>query len=389
MFGLNNEQRNKFWTKKFDKAFRLQDISILLQFINKRTRLRPFFDDFYNYTFTETSVELGDNEQFPINKAKIISDIITLEAQKNAHIQVHHSALGNLFIEKERLAESIKLTPEDKDIISGGVRGFDPFDQADWVKIVKNNWITAPETREPSGVCTLSFDKKKRAIFLDTPPSIIKAYGTKPRAISILDSENNSIIFAFQQENFNKEFDFAAWSVLPFEVVADKKTLCIFKTEKNQIKQYQNANKFESMRTNPKWKVDGDRFFIIDISKSETKTEYLDPYVDWCAFVREDSDAVILLRSCYGDKTENNQFRIFSAKKYYGGSRYIEAEFIAPKVGAGEKSTLIYRLDFISLNDLEMKAFDKNTIDDKIVELGDIIDKRISKIKNQYKNYFL
>ncbi len=382
----NNQDRNKIWTKKFDEAFQSKDGKEFLKFVNEKTRLKPLFDPIEEADIIETKVLNNfENADFPVEKAVLTAisknNNINVTAVKNGHIQINATYSGDLFITREDLDKEKNIDTINKDIIADGARGFDPFDQEDWEKVIGKKWPTAENTRDNNGVAKISVDKNgKKALFLDTKDSITDSYGTKPRAITILDSENDSVILAFQQENQNPDIKFAAWSILPFKIRDGKKTLTIFPADKKIVKNFKNKadETFRDIRLNPKININDDKFFVMDVSKPSNKTEYIDPYADWCVFATEGDETICLVRSCYKDRTDNKQFKIFSGQEDLGGTKYTELEFIGPKVSKGQKSTLVYRIDFISLKKLNIEPLTAENMDENIKKIGETIGQKIN-----------
>jgi hypothetical protein len=379
-----NQVRNILWTENFDKAFELQDCREFLQFINDQTRLKPLFDatshnDIIDYKKEKNS----ENKEFPTQKITIHANTkpsnLSIIVDKSAHVQIKNSYLGNLFISRNELRYNCKMDSINRDIIADGARGFDPFDQEDWPKVIGAQWPTAQNTRDPKGVAKLIIDKSKKAVLLDTNDEITSSYGTKPRAMAILDNENDSVILAFQQENKHPNIDFAAWSILPFKIREGKKTFAVFPSDKKTIESFQDETDetMDEIRNSEQWDVDKGKFFVVDVSKPSSKTEYLDPYADWCIFATQDEDTICLARSCYKDKSKNKQFKVFSGQADLGGTKYVELEFIAPKVQQGEKSTLVYRIDFIPLKKIGIDSLSAENIDENMPKLGEIIDQKI------------
>lgn len=374
----NNEDRNKIWTKKFDETFESKDCRGFLKFINEKTRLAPLFDPTIEEDIIQSKLNNNfENTDFPVEKASLTAvskfNNINVTADKSGHIQINNSYSGNLFITREELDKEKNMDSVSKDIIADGARGFDPFDQEDWGKAIGHKWPTAENTRDPKGVAKLSIDNSNKAIFLDTNNSIADSYGTKPRAVTILDSENDSVVLAFQQENQNPDINFAAWSILPFKIRENKKTLTIFPADKKSIKT------FSKLKENAQMNLNSGKFFVIDVSKPSQKTEYIDPYADWCIFATQDDDTICLVRSCYKDNTDDKQFKIFSGHEDLGGTKYTELEFIAPKVSKGQKSTLVYRIDFIPVKKLGIESLTAENMDKNIKKIGEVVEQKINK----------
>lgn len=406
MLGSDNQDKNKIWTKKFDEAFENNDAKEFLNFINQKTKLKPIFTAsnndlteilnpknilspiigslIENDTLQSEIVKEINSKDFPIQnitlKTQNEADNISITANKTGHIQINNSSLGNLFIERSSFENSNNMQESDKDIIADGARGFDPFDQEDWTKVIGRKWPTAENTRDPKGVANLSVDDSNKAIFLTTKDSITSSYGTKPRAMAVLDKENNSVILAFQQENKNPDIDFAAWSILPFKIREGKKTVAIFPADKRTVQNYKNPenDELDEIRKSNQWGIDENKFFVVDVSKPSTKTEYADPYADWCLFATQDEDIACLVRSCYKDNTDSKQFKVFSGQEDLGGTKYFELEFIAPKVSKNHKSTLVYRIEFISLKKLGFDSLNEDNMDSQIKEIGKTIENKIN-----------
>jgi len=188
----------------------------------------------------------------------------------------------------------------------------------------------------------------------------------------------------FQQENQNPSINFAAWSILPFKIRENKKTIAIFPADKKTIQKYQDKKNeaLQEIRQSSQWNIDDNKFFVVDVSKPSEKTEYIDPYVDWSVFASQDDDTICLVRSCYKDSTDSKQFKVFSGKENSGGTKYVELEFIAPKISQNQKSTLVYRIDFIPLKKLGINSLDENNIDTSIKKIGEIIEQKIDFNRN-------
>lgn len=380
----NNQEKNKIWTQKFDEAFETNDGNTFLKFVNERTRLKPLFSPtLISYT---SKIEISndpENKKFPTKeiilgtRTKPGNTIIT--ADKTGHIQIDHSRLGHLFVDIAELENTTNMNPTDKSIIAKGLRGFDPFDQEDWPKAIGRKWPTAENTRDSNGVAKLSLDKSKKAVLLDTYPEITSSYGTKPRAMAVLDGKNDSVIVAFQQENQNPDIEFAAWSILPFKIKEGKKTVAIFPADPKSVQAFKDEQNdiFREIRQSTQWNINN-KFFTVNLSEPSKKTEYIDPYADWCVFATQDDDTICLLRSCYKDDSGNKQFKVFSGGKELGGTKYAEVEFIAPKVPKGQKSTLVYRMDFIPIKKLGIKSLTAENMDEEMKKIGEKIENKIT-----------
>lgn len=384
MLELDNQDGNKILTEKFDAAFENNAAEEFLKFINNKNRLKPIFNKTSHDNIIQSEIkEDSKNKIFPIQNISIKSNNISITATKMGHIQIHTSSLGNLFIEKNELEKMSSMQDSDKNTIAGGARGFDPFDQKDWPKVIGRKWPTAENTRDPKGVAKLSLSNDKKAILLDTDESITSSYGTKPRAMVITDIENDSVVLAFQQENKNPDIDFAAWSILPFKIKDDKKTIAIFPVDKKTIQNCKDPenDEFKRFRRSDQWEIDANNFLLIEVSKPSAKTEYIDTYTDWCLFLAQGEDTACLVRSCYKDNTENKQFKLFSGQEDRGGTKYFEMEFIAPKVKKGEKSTLVYRIESFSLKKLGFEACDDKFFNSQIKKIGKFIENKIEHIR--------
>lgn len=388
----NNQEKNKIWTQKFDEVFESEDGNAFLKFVNEKTRLKPLFSPTL-ITYT-SKIEIShdpNNKKFPTKeitlgtKTKPGNTIIV--ADRTGHIQIDHSRLGHLFIDTAELESTTKMSTVDKSIIAKGLRGFDPFDQDDWPKAIGRKWPTAENTRDVNGVAKLSIDKSKKAVLLDTYPEIASSYGTKPRAIAVLDGKNDSVIVAFQQENQNPNIDFAAWSILPFKIKEGKKTLAIFPADPKSTEAYKDEQNdvFRKIRKSTQWNIDN-KFFTVNLSNPSEQTEYIDPYADWCVFATQDDDTICLLRSCYKDDTGGKQFKVFSGEKDLGGTKYAEVEFIAPKVPKNQKSTLVYRIDFIPLKKLGIESLTAENMDEEMKKIGERIETRIAQTISPEEN---
>lgn len=390
-----NVYQNQIWSQMFDTAFQTGNVSQLLNYINSQSKLRPLFPATTVCDLRQTSyVKDPDNKDFPIVSSTIKAQSkphdLSVTATKSGHIQIDHDYFGKLFIERNELDKI--MDDVNKDIIADGARGFDPFDQDDWNKVIGRNWPTAEDTRAKEGVSNVYFDQSGLGILLDTPLTVGKSYQTRPKGLTILDSENNSVIIGFQQENQNPSVDFGAWSILPFRIRDNKKTMAIFPIESRTIDQYQTAGSENilEMQKSGQWQVDNkNKFFIVDASKPSPKSEYIDPDADWCILGAEGDDKVYLVRSCFKDNSDSKQFKAFSGSEKGGGTKYVELEFIAPKVKKNSKSTLIYRLDFISLSQMGLPALTKENMDTVLKQSASDINNRMDMVRKQSESCFI
>ncbi|MGD9581313.1 MAG: hypothetical protein AB7V50_08060 [Vampirovibrionia bacterium] len=387
-----NQTANIVWSSKFDEAFKEQNTEKMLSYINNHSVLKPLFPATTNNDLRQkfyTYDEMG--KEYPISALEMVAHTkphdIKVTARRSGHVQIESEYLGKLFVNRTDLMDT-DLDNVSKRIIEGGARGFDPFDQDDWPKVIGRVWPPADETIDSNGVTHLSYDKSGQSILMNTSPKIGQSYQTHPQGLTILDSENNSIIMAFQQENHNPSVDFGAWSILPFRIRPGKRTIAIFPIENRSSERYADnkGTDVKEMHESSQWNLEkNSNFFIVDASKPSNKSEYIDPDADWCMFATEGDDTVCLIRSCYKDKTDDKQFKVFSGKESTGGTKYIELEFIAPKVKAGQKSTLVYRIDFISLKKMQLPNLTKDNLNDTMKQAALLIDKKIDYLRNSSK----
>jgi hypothetical protein len=376
-----NQNLNEFWTRQVDDVFKNKDASAFLDHINTASNLKPLFRNVMDKKTIEKSTENNDcGGIFAVDALNLTTgqNGIKVKASKSSHLQVINEQTGKLFVEKSDL-DGTKLDSTGKSIIAGGVRWLDPFDQADWQTVLGRQWPPADETRAKDGVANLSFDKSGKGILLETPDSVGQSYKTHPRALTILDSGNNSVIFAFQQENNNSEIDFGAWSIFPFKIKEGKETRVVFPVEKGTADKYLSKhNDFSEINESGQWHLDeSKRFFTVNTSKPSPKSEHIGSDTNWCLFATEGDSHISLVRSVYKENTGEKQFKIYSGDESGGGTKYAELEFIAPKVKAKNKSTLVCRLDFIPLEKLGITELTKENIDEAVKQTAEFLNKDI------------
>lgn len=388
-FLRDNKRCNNLWSSFVDMVFKNGDTNFFLNYVNNKSVLKPLFPATGAGKVQNLSRANIDASEFPLESATLRSVMgnLAVTVDKSGHIQIKNPDLGgNLFVERTDLDKVKGMDEVGKDIIANGVRGFDPHSQDDWHKTpMGTGWPTSPDTRAKEGVAKLSFDKSKRAIIMDTPETVGEGYETHPRAFTILDDKNNSVVFAFQQENHSHQADFGAWSVLPFKFRPGKKTLTIFPIEERTVQRFENklGDDMKELHASGQWDIDASkRFLTVDASKPCPKSEYMDPDADWSIIATEGDEHICLLRSCYKDSTPEKQFKVYSGDQDNGGMHYIENEFIGPRVPKGKKSTLVYRADFVSLNELGLPKLTKDNMSDVLKEAAAMVQERIDKIKN-------
>lgn len=381
--GKNNYYINSVMTKLFDNAFATGDTSAFLAAVNN-SKLKPIFDNNTNIAYSTSFVPNNDSIRFPINSATVTSGDLSFTVNKSGHTQIYYGPNGeHLFLKVTDLSASVTMDAVGKSIIAGGgggMRCFDPFDQNDWPVA----WPTAEETRAPEGVANLTFDNSKKGVFINTPPLVGQTYKTHPRALVL--NEGNSIIFACQQEVYNSKTKFGAWSILPFRIKEGKKAVAVFPINEESIQKFKdsNAEEFNEIRKSGQWSIfDNNKknFFMVDASKPSTKSDLLSSATDWGVFGTEGDDFVWVIRSCFEDNESEKMFKIYSECEAGGGTKYTELEFIAPRVKAGEKSTLVYRLDKVSLKEMGLPTLTKENMD-KILKLAaSIIEDKIALLR--------
>ena len=245
---------------------------------------------------------------------------------------------------------------EIRDIIFGG-RSLDPYPQKSWndKEIINSNW---PDLKTTLGPVNLDFNKSgiTRSIFINPVNSEVgSVYGVIPKGIIALNSDS-SVVMAFQVENVCKKNDpstgkpytWAPWTIIPLKV-----------SEKGTAN-----NPTELVAFPGKLKQPGDKKWS-EININKTNFVVLNPYVfgttepektfysdtNWAIMARKGSDKIILMRTMHN---HTDQFQV-----YNGQPEYVELEATGPLVNPGEKSTVITRLDFIKLSELNGISFKK------------------------------
>lgn len=350
----NNSHRNTFWSNVFDMIFARQSVRAFLRRLNN-TRLQPLFR--------------------PRRR-----DSLKVSPNDFAHLQIESDSMGPLFVDRRTLADA-GFDETGQDIIADGIRGYDPHDQADWDPIMGRQWPPADDTRVKGRVA--KFIHKDNAVFVDPYPGVGATYKTRPRAFSIVDRENNSVIVAFQQENLNPDFSLAAWMVAPFRIPAGKRAMAVFPVSKRTANRFNDLSNpsLQDLRDAGQCALDrSKRFMMVDASKPSGTSAHMDSDADWAIFATE-GDRICLMRSAYKDPSSETQFKFYSGSQNNGGPQYIELEFMAPKVPYGQKSTAFCRMDFISLRDLGLPSLTKGNMDWVLQQASAIIEGKISRLR--------
>lgn len=343
---VNMENLNKNISNVFDEAFVNMNTDNLSALVDKL--LPPIQEN-------KTSINAKlDNS----------SKIATLQG-KDVSITVNDRSRFHIFLDGERLTLDDTDVPETRwsnwknedrsigeirDIIFGG-RSLDPYPQLSWndKEIINSNW---PDLKTTLGPVKLDFNSSgnSKAIFVKPNSSQIGAtYGIIPRG-TIMINQDSSITMAFQIENTCKTIDnktgkpyiWAPWTILPLKL-----------SEKGAANNPDELVAFPgklSQKAGKKWskvKIDNTDFVILNPyvfdTKEAEKTFY--PDTNWSVIARKGSDKVILMRTVYN---HTDQFQV-----YNGQPEYVELEATAPLVPPGGKSTVITKLDFISLSKLD------------------------------------
>lgn len=313
----------------------------------------------YKFLFNKDNISKTldeKNAKFPVSSIEAKNKTTDIKVFKDGHIQIAEKA-QDLFISREDLKE-LGMDDEASFIIGNGIRGLDPYDQKNWTKTsVGTEWPTSLDTRDPIGVVNLFVDKDDRSIMFTSSKNVGQNYCTNPRGMVIPDK--NSVIIIFQQENNNPDIAFAAWSIMPFKVPEKKKAVAFFS--------YNEKENYECLKNSPQYKRKED-FIILDSSEKGGMAEHISKNTDTVLFAVEGLSDAYLMRSIYKEKESiNDKFKIFSL----GGSdcKYIELEFIAPQIQRGEKSTLAYKIEPISLSALGIEPFSFENIENESIKL--------------------
>lgn len=371
----NNSQTNEILSNKFDDVFNSKNAEGFLDYVNEV--LLPLHEN-TNQTKIPISIESSDSSMRLLAGANsIISEV---EVSKDGHIQIKVGD-KNLFVGEEDGFDPV---------VKKGARGKDPFPQDAWNNTkIGREWPPAASTSNPDGIDLLSCSKSN-AIMLNTLPFVGEEYGVNPRGFVALNKMGSSAIIAFQQANFNPDINFAAWSIMPFKIPEDKKSLLIVPFEGLSMKKYDDTNpesanykKYAGIKDveNQQWNVDKEtNMLIIDPAKKGSFTGLLDDSANWCIFATEGSDKICVVRSIYR-KTHPDQFKAFSLGGEEKATKYVELEFIAPKVKKGQKSTIAYKIDFVPLESLGLKPFTSEGFQEQVKIAAVELRKRIAKIR--------
>lgn len=391
--GTNNLTTNIRLTREFNNAFESSDASKFLAYINDTLKsLSKSSDEHYTCEVNSSNVDGA----FTISaKSNDQSNDITVD--KNAHVQINNSDLGNIFITKEELENKCGMQDDSKVIIGDGVRFLDPADQFNWPKMpIGREWPTADSSI--GNLLYLSTDKCNQAIIFDSKDTPVgDAYNTKPRGIIAVDPKDSSVIVAVQQKNNNDSVKIAPWAIAPFKVPEGKKALTVFPVETPFVSKYEAAGKLkpEAMDKSVKdvvlngkdqWQLDKqNNFMFIDPSKEANMAGALDSQANWSLFAVEGSDKVLVMRSIYRN-SHDDQFKAFSLS---GNAKYIEQELTAPRVGKGKQSTLAFKIDLVplsSLKGIEFNSFSSEGFKDQVTSVATAIKETITEIRRETKS---
>ena len=350
-----NSTINKNLSAKLNDAFKNNDASEFIKYANKH--FPSIKKD--SPIITEQN---SDNAEFPVSLVQLNNRKPSLNnkisVNRDGHIQITENGT-NLFITKEELQES-GMDAENAHIIGNGLRGFDPYNQEDWVKTnVGALWPPAKDTRDLKGVAKPFVDKKNKAILFTSPNSVGEGYGVNPRGLAAINTDS-SVIVAYQQTNNNPDIDFAAWSIAPFKVPERKRAFVIFPRFKE--------DDISNIKNDPQWKIK-DNLILLDNSKEGKMNGFESKKADWAIFAVEGSGNAYLMRSIYKDKnSKDTKFKAFCI----GGKnpKYVELEFMAPKVKKGEKSTIVYKIEPIFLSNYNLEHFSANKIEDESLKIA-------------------
>jgi hypothetical protein len=90
------------------------------------------------------------------------------------------------------------------------------------------------------------------------------------------------------------------------------------------------------------------------------------------------------MRSIYRN-SHSDQFKAFSLS---GNAKYVEQELTAPRVGEGQKSSLVLKIDQVPLNSLPGISFDKfdsDSFKEQTSQVASAIRNRITDIRRETK----
>ena len=362
-FSGDDFQINKTLSTKLNDAFSKRDASEVVQCVNKYLPTIKKDTEISAHS-TKVLTKINNlNKKFPVSLIQInnINSSLnnSISVDRHGHIQITENG-KKLFITKEELIKSNVMDKESAHIIGNGIRGFDPANQDDWVKTqVARVWPPSEDTRNKNGVATPFIDKSNKAVLFTSPDSVGKAYGVNPRGMVAINHDS-SVIIAYQQNNNNREIDFSAWSIAPFKIPDGKKALVLFP----------NSSKEDTSKinNNPKWKIKDD-IVLLDPSKKGNTAGFIGKKASWALFAVEGSDKAYLMRSIYsGNEFNNDIFKAFCL----GGenTKYLEIEFMAPRVKQNEKSTIACKIEPIYLKDYGLEKFSAKDLENKIIKIS-------------------
>ena len=397
--GTSNYATNIRLNNEFDRVFADNNATSFLNYINSTMKSLSSRQTLYFNWNTELS-QTPECCKIKANKRGFSNEANVITVDKNAHVQIENSTLGNIFITPEELEEKCGMTDDNKFIIGNGVRFLDPADQFNWNSLpVGREW--PPDENSIKGLLNLNTDKSKQAILFDsTDTDVGKNYNTKSRGLIAVNPLDSSVIVAVQQQNLNQDVNLAPWAIAPFKVPEGKKALTVFPVETPFFKKYDED--FSAYMQGKKlahreiqdvilhgkdqWQVDRDnKFMMLDPSKDAGMVGALDSQATWSLFAVEDSDKVIVMRSIYRN-SHGDQFKAFSLS---GNAKYIEQELTAPRVKAGEKSTLVFKIDLVPLKDLDGVNFDKfsaKNFKDEVTQVANAVKSSITRIKRDTRD---
>jgi hypothetical protein len=398
LFFLGNKSTNKTLSQRFDKAFQQKDADEFLRYINETLlslQDSPLAKD-------KLAISMEGNLKYP-DHAIVRSGQTSVNVLKNGHIQINNQKSGPLFISNTELKEF--MDEQNAALIGDGIRGLDPADQYSWEKMpdIKTQW--PPDMNTTLGPIQLKADKSGQAIMFDAPDSVGKAYKTKPRGLISVDPADDSVIVAFQQTNNNPDFKLGSWTIAPFKVPAGKRVVAAFPVEQPFIDKYKEAQQLvsgeiksptESQKANDlqyligqeQWNLDKDqKVMLLNPEKPGNMNGMWDNVSNWTVYAVEGSDQAVVMRSIYRN-THPDQLKAFILG---GDAKYTELELTSPRVKKGEKSTLIYKIDFVPLKDIfagNEQKFDKFTaenMNEQVTVVTGLLKDKITDIRRSTK----
>jgi hypothetical protein len=270
-----------------------------------------------------------------------------------------------LFISSRRLAER-QETKNNSTIVGDGIRGLDPASQKDWVNTpLQREWPPSPQQN-----VTHYTDIANNTLYFKAPYN--PDYQVNASGMVALLPNESSVIWAYEQQNRNPEKTWGAWTIAPLDVPEGRRVVNVYPASPQFESKYAKA-----LGSEKQWQYQREKGVVI--VHPERAGSFLDPFDDttnWTLHAVEGNDYAVVLRTVYKEDFADKAKSCIVE----GRATYIENEFMAPKVKAGESSVVVCRMDFLPLSQVTGRpndVFRKNEMDKQVSQITDYLKKNL------------